>query len=67
MKEMGLNGVVILNALEYLIMYNGFSPTLKLLAKLRDFAQLHGGTLVIVTEREAFEDREWNLLKRLLE
>lgn len=67
MSEVNSNGIVVLDALEHLMMYNGFNATLKFLSKLKDFAQLYNGSLVLVAEKGAFEEKEWNLLMRLME
>ncbi|ASJ17522.1 hypothetical protein A3L04_10810 [Thermococcus chitonophagus] len=59
-------GVVIVDCPEYLALYNGFDALLKFLATLRDMVIVHRGTLVVVTEREVWDDRQWVLLTRIL-
>ncbi|MDK2869970.1 MAG: hypothetical protein PWP39_1205 [Pyrococcus sp.] len=60
------NGIVVIDALEYLTIYNGFEAIAKFLATLRDFAILDNGTVIIITEKKAWKDREWALLTSLL-
>ncbi|WP_048148524.1 DUF835 domain-containing protein [Palaeococcus ferrophilus] len=67
MSSANVMGVVVFDALEHVMMYNGLEVTLKFLSKLKDFAQLYNGSLIVVAEKEAFEEKEWNLLMRLME
>lgn len=59
-------GVVVLDCLEYLNVYNGFEALAKFLGTLRDLAVLHNGTVLIVSDGKAWGDREWRLLRRVL-
>ncbi|CAB50438.1 DUF835 domain-containing protein [Pyrococcus abyssi] len=59
------NGIVVIDCLEYFSIYNGFENTLKYLAMLRDYAVLHNGTLIIVTDRMLWNDKEWSLLMNM--
>ncbi|WP_232473534.1 DUF835 domain-containing protein [Thermococcus profundus] len=59
-------GIVVLDCLEYLNIYNGFDALAKFLGALRDFAVIHKGTVIIVSERSAWNEREWRLLQRIL-
>lgn len=67
MEEAGSRGIILIDCLEYLIMYNEFTSVIKFLNKLKDFVVSHKGTLLLVAERDAFEDQQWALLTRLLE
>lgn len=67
MEEKGSRGVIVLDCVEYLLMYNDFSSVMKFLNKIKDFVMHYKGTLIIVVEKEAFEDQQWALLMRLLE
>jgi len=67
MEEAGGRGVILIDCLEYLVMYNEFRSVIKFLNKLKDFVVNHKGTLILVAERDAFEDQQWALLTRLLE
>nr|WP_289846408.1 DUF835 domain-containing protein [Thermococcus alcaliphilus] len=67
MEEAGSRGIILIDCLEYLIMYNEFTSVIKFLNKLKDFVVSHKGTLILVAERDAFEDQQWALLTRLLE
>ncbi|ALV62625.1 hypothetical protein ADU37_CDS09260 [Thermococcus sp. 2319x1] len=67
MEEAGSRGIILIDCLEYLIMYNEFTSVMKFLNKLKDFVVSHKGTLILVAEKDAFEDQQWALLTRLLE
>ncbi|USG99627.1 DUF835 domain-containing protein [Thermococcus argininiproducens] len=67
MEEKGSRGIVIFDCLEYLLMYNDFKSVMKFLNKVKDFVMHHNGTLIIVAEKDAFEDPQWGILTRLLE
>ncbi|WP_175059275.1 DUF835 domain-containing protein [Thermococcus sp. 2319x1] len=67
MEEAGSRGIILIDCLEYLIMYNEFTSVIKFLNKLKDFVVSHKGTLILVAEKDAFEDQQWALLTRLLE
>ncbi|AHF79433.1 DUF835 domain-containing protein [Thermococcus paralvinellae] len=60
-------GVIVIDCLEYLIMYNSFESIVKFLSSLRDFVIIYKGSLIIVTNPSAWSKKEWMLLKRLLE
>ena len=60
-------GIVIIDCLEFLTLYNGIEPIMKFLSSLRDFAILYNGSLVLVTNPSAWNKREWTLLRKLLE
>ncbi|USS40316.1 DUF835 domain-containing protein [Thermococcus aggregans] len=66
-EEAGGRGIIIIDCLEYLVMYNEFTSVIKFLNRLKDFVVSHKGTLILVAEKEAFEDQQWALLTRLLE
>ncbi len=67
MEEKGSRGVIVLDCVEYLLMYNDFSSVMKFLNKIKDFVMHYNGTLIIVVEKGAFADQQWALLMRLLE
>ncbi len=62
----GQRGIIIIDCLEYLIMYNSFESIVKFLSSLRDFVLMYEGTLILVTNPSAWNKKEWALLKRLL-
>ena len=64
-KEKGLEGVVIIDCLEYLSMYNGFESIVKFLAALKDFALINSGVLLVVIEEEAWNKRQLAILRRI--
>ncbi|WP_460127771.1 DUF835 domain-containing protein [Thermococcus prieurii] len=66
-KRMGLPGVVVMDCLEYLSMYNHWDSLMKFLSKLRDLVLVRGGTLIIVVDRNSVEERLFNQLRKLLE
>ena len=50
---------------EYLALHNGFEALLKFLNTVRDYAVVYGGRVYLVTERDAWGEREYALLKLL--
>ena len=66
-KKAGGGGVVILDCIEYLMVYNSWDSLMKFLSKLRDFAIVSGGTLVVVIERDSFEPTKYAQLVKLME
>lgn len=60
-------GIILIDCVEYLLMYNELNSILKFLTKLRDFVKLYRGTLVLVIEKEALGERDYSLIERLLE
>lgn len=66
LREKGAHGIVVLDGIEYLLIYNGFETIIKFLNNVRDIAVLHGGTVVIPTERDVWDERQWALLERLV-
>lgn len=64
-KEKGLEGVVIIDCLEYLAMYNGFESIVKFLAALKDFALINNGVLLVVIEEDAWSKRQLAILRRI--
>lgn len=63
----GVRGVVVIDCLEYLAIHNSWESLLKFLSKLRDFALMHGGTVVLVLDRESLEPKMYSQLQKLLE
>ncbi|AEH24933.1 DUF835 domain-containing protein [Pyrococcus yayanosii] len=59
-------GVVILDCPEYLALYNGFDALLKFLATLRDMTLMRDGTLIVVTDRSAWDEKQWKLLQKVV-
>ncbi|WP_167914936.1 DUF835 domain-containing protein [Thermococcus sp. 21S9] len=66
-SRMGIPGVVVLDCVEYLSMYNSWESLMKFLSKLRDLVMVKGGTLIIVIDRNSVEERLFNQLRKLLE
>ncbi|HII66610.1 MAG TPA: DUF835 domain-containing protein [Thermococcaceae archaeon] len=64
-KEKGLEGVVIIDCLEYLSMYNGFESIAKFLAALNDFALINSGVLLVVIEEGAWNKHQLAILRRI--
>ena len=60
-------GIILIDCVEYLLMYNELNSVLKFLTKLRDFVKLYNGTLVLVIEKEALGKKDYSLIERLLE
>nr|WP_245250371.1 DUF835 domain-containing protein [Thermococcus stetteri] len=66
LENSGLKPVVVLEGFEYLKLYNDFRALAKFLTSLRDYVAISGGTLVLVLEKDAWEEREMKTLERLL-
>ncbi|ASJ03058.1 hypothetical protein A3L09_07215 [Thermococcus profundus] len=66
MKEKGLRGIVVVDCLEYLIIYNHEEGFLKFISQVRDFVVLSGGTLILVVDPESVGERLMAQLERLL-
>ena len=66
-SRMGVPGVVVIDCVEYLSMYNSWDSLMKFLSKLRDLVMVKGGTLILVIDRNSVEERLFNQLRKLLE
>ena len=66
-KKAGGGGIVIMDCIEYLMVYNSWDSLLKFLSKLRDFALVSGGSLVVVVDRNSFEPTKYAQLVKLME
>lgn len=66
-ERKGIKGIILLDCLEYLCTYNEFTSLAKFLTALKDYVIIHEGTLILITEEAAWGEKEWNMLKRLLE
>lgn len=64
--SMGRKGVVVIEAPEFLKLYNDFRGVVKMLAAVRDNVIVHGGALIVVTEKDVWSEEEWNVLLRTL-
>ena len=62
-REKGSSGVIYINCLEYLRIYNSFNSLLRILHALRDYAIVFNGTVIIEIEDEVWDERERILLK----
>jgi len=63
----GIPGVIVIDCLEYLSMYNSWDSIMKFLSKLRDLVMLKGGTLIVVADKGTLEERVYNRLRKILE
>ncbi|MEO2152160.1 MAG: DUF835 domain-containing protein [Thermococcus sp.] len=61
-----VTGVVVIEGLEYLMMYNDFRSVLKFLATLADYIALYGGMLVLVLDEKSFDERQLKTLRQVL-
>ena len=59
-------GVVLIDGLEYLLMYNDFRSVLRLLATLADYMALYGGMLIVVLDERSLDERQLKTLKQVL-
>ncbi|HDZ35454.1 MAG TPA: DUF835 domain-containing protein [Thermococcus sp.] len=65
-KEHGKRPVIVIDGLEYLTLQNGFPAVIKFLTTLGDYALIHNATVIIVGDDSFLDERERNLLHRLL-
>ena len=63
----GRRGIIVLDCLEYLTVYNSWDSLMKFISKLRDFTIVNNGTLVVVLEKESLEPRLYFQLRKLIE
>ncbi len=63
----GIPGVIVIDCVEYLSMYNSWDSLMKFLSKLRDLVMVKGGTLILVMDKNSVEERLFNQLRKLLE
>ncbi|GAB6101984.1 DUF835 domain-containing protein [Thermococcus sp.] len=66
LSKSGQRGVVIIDCLEYLAVYNSTESILKFLSKLRDFAVVNNGTLILVIEEESLDKRIFAQLRKIV-
>ncbi|WP_456453425.1 DUF835 domain-containing protein [Thermococcus sp.] len=55
-----------MDCLEYLAVYNSTESILKFLSKLRDFAVVNNGTLILVIEEESLDKRIFAQLRKIV-
>jgi len=65
-KNKGVKGVVVLEGLEFLRVYNDFEAVAKIIASVRDYVLSHDGALIVVLDEKAWDEKELNTLKRIL-
>jgi hypothetical protein len=65
--RMGDHGIIVIDCLEYLTVYNSWESLMKFLSKLRDFVIINRGTLILVIEKESLESRLYAQLRKLME
>jgi len=58
------NTTVIVDCLEYLIIYNGFRSVFKFLVSLKDHLVMRGATLILVVDPATLKESELSLLRR---
>ena len=61
-----VTGVVIVDGLEYLLMYNDFRSVLKFLATLSDYMAFYRGMLLLILDERSLEKRQVKILKQVL-
>ncbi|ASJ03297.1 hypothetical protein A3L09_08530 [Thermococcus profundus] len=65
-KDPNSKPVILLEGLEYLRLYTDFKGLARFLSSLKDYVTVNNGTLVVVLDRNAWEERELKTLERLL-
>ncbi len=67
MKRSNLRGIVLIEGLEFLRLYNEFPSIAKMLSAVRDYVVSNNGALIVVADKNAWDEKEWNTLRRILE
>ncbi|CAI1493819.1 conserved protein of unknown function [Thermococcus nautili] len=62
-KSVDRNTVIVLDALEYLILENGFKSVMKFLTTLKDIVIEKNATLLLVVEKNALDEKERAMLE----
>jgi len=65
-SEIGKKSLIVIDGLEYLILENGFTPVMKFLSTLRDYALLYGATVILVGDDSFLDEKERHFLRILL-
>jgi len=65
-QQKGTKGIVIIEGLEFLKLYNDFEAVAKMLSNVRDYVTLNNGTLIVVAEKSAWDEKEWATLRWIL-
>ncbi|ASJ02135.1 hypothetical protein A3L09_02050 [Thermococcus profundus] len=65
LRTAGNEGIVIVDGVEYLSMYNGFNAIAKFLSTLRDIAYANRGRVIVVTDSKVWDEKEWHILQRI--
>ena len=58
------DGVILFEAVEYLVIQNGFQPVLKFIQSLNDVIMVHPSRLIVVVDPLTLDVREMHILKR---
>lgn len=61
------NALVIIDCLEYLLLYNEFASLFKFLTSLKDYLLHNGATLIILASEEALSKEQFSLLQKEFE
>lgn len=64
--EPKIRPVILLEGVEYIRLYVDFKGLAKFLSTLRDYVTLNEGTLIVVLDKNAWDERELKTLERLL-
>ncbi|NJE00491.1 DUF835 domain-containing protein [Thermococcus sp. JdF3] len=62
----GVTGVVVIEGLEYLMMYDDFRSLMKFLATLSDYVTLYGGMLLLVLDERSPSEKQLKTLRQVL-
>lgn len=65
-SDEGKRPLIVLEGVEYLILENDFNTVAKFLSTLRDYAILHGASVVILSDLKGISEKERNFLLRLV-
>lgn len=66
-RRSGFNGIVLIEGIEYLRLYNEFPSIAKMLSTVRDYVISNKGALIVVIDKNALDEKEYAILRRILE
>ncbi|BAD84926.1 hypothetical protein, conserved (C-terminus) [Thermococcus kodakarensis KOD1] len=66
-ERSGVKGIVLVEGLEYLRIHNEFPSIAKMMSTVRDYIISNKGALIVVIDKNALDEREYMLLRRILE
>lgn len=66
-ERSGVKGIVFVEGLEYFRIYNEFLLIVKMMSMVRDYIIFNKGVFIVVIDKNVLDEREYMLLRRILE